>query len=227
MSIRNRVSVLIPAHNEEERIYDTVKSAFSLSGVTQVVVVDDASTDRTAELAAAAGAEVKALARNAGKGAAMNEGAPLVTGEVVLLLDGDLGASAAGAAALLEPVLKGEADMTVAVFPGTGKKAGFGLVKGLARRGIKLYTGLEVTAPLSGQRAMTRQAFLTVLPFAHGYGVEVALTVKASRGGLKIAEVPVLMTHKETGRDLKGFVHRGRQFLHVFKTLLTVRKQLS
>lgn len=222
---RNRVSVLIPAHNEEERIHDTVKGAFAIPGVTQVVVVDDASSDRTAEIAAGAGAQVKVLDRNVGKGQAMNEGATLLTGEVVLLLDGDLGDSSTGAAALLEPVLKGEADMTVAVFPGGSKKAGFGLVKGLARRGIKVYTGLEMTAPLSGQRAITRQGLLAVLPFAGGYGVEVALTVKAARKGLRVKEVPVSMSHKETGRDLKGFMHRGRQFCHVFKTLLMVRKQ--
>ena len=219
-----RVSVLIPAHNEEDSIFDTVTAAFAMLGVSQVVVVDDSSSDRTSEMAEKAGATVKVLQVNGGKGAAMNAGAPLVDGDVVLLLDGDLGSSADGAAPLLEPVLNGEADMTVAVFPRTGKKGGFGLVKGLARGGIKYYTGLEMTAPLSGQRAMNRQAFEAVLPFAEGYGVEVALTVKAAASGFRVKEVPVIMTHKETGRDLKGFIHRGRQFNDVLRTLLSIRK---
>lgn len=219
-----RVSVLIPAHNEEDRIFDTVTAAFTLPGVNQVVVVDDASSDRTSAMAEKAGATVKVLQVNGGKGAAMNAGAPLVDGDVVLLLDGDLGSSAAGAAPLLLPVASEEADMTVAIFPGSGKKGGFGLVKGLARGGIRYYTGLEMAAPLSGQRAMNRRAFEAVLPFAEGYGVEVALTVKAAAGGFRVREVPVIMTHKETGRDLKGFIHRGRQFNDVLRTLLSIRK---
>jgi glycosyltransferase involved in cell wall biosynthesis len=221
-----RVSVLIPAHNEEDNIFDTVIAAFALPGVTRVVVVDDASTDRTSEMAEKAGAMVKLLNINAGKGAAMNAGAPLLDGDIVLLLDGDLGASAIGAAPLLEPVISEEADMTVAVFPRSGKKGGFGLVKGLARGGIRYYTGLEMTAPLSGQRGMSRKAFESVLPFAEGYGVEVALTVKAAAGGFRVREIPVDMTHKETGRDLKGFMHRGRQFNDVLRTLLSIRKYI-
>lgn len=221
---QKRVAVLIPAHNEQERIFDTVRSAFSIPGVSQVVVVDDASTDRTAQLAEKAGATVKILEANGGKGAAMNAGAPLLDGDVVLLLDGDLGATASGAAPLVEPVLSGEADMTVALFPPSGKKGGFGLVKGLARGGIKFFTGLEMKAPLSGQRAMNRETFQSVLPFAGGYGVEVALTVKAAVNGFRVKEVPVIMSHKETGRDIKGFIHRGRQFNDVLKTLLSIRK---
>ncbi len=221
---QKRVSVLIPAHNEQERIYETVRSAFSIPGVSQVVVVDDASTDSTAQLAEKAGATVKTLKVNGGKGAAMNAGAPLVDGDVVLLLDGDLGGTASGAAPLLEPVLNGEADMTVAIFPPSGKKGGFGLVKGLARGGIRYYTGLEMNAPLSGQRAMNRKTFQSVLPFAEGYGVEVALTVKAAVNGFRVKEVTVFMSHKETGRDLKGFIHRGKQFNDVLRTLLSIRK---
>jgi hypothetical protein len=109
--------------------------------------------------------------------------------------------------------------MTVAVFPRTGKKAGFGLVRGLARAGIKFFTGRLVEAPLSGQRAMHRGVFLDLLPLAAGYGMEVDLTVRACHKGYRIKEVPVFMAHRETGRDITGFMHRGRQFCHVARTL--------
>ncbi|WP_018085104.1 glycosyltransferase family 2 protein [Desulfurispora thermophila] len=217
------VSVLIPAFNEAQFIAETVRAARQIPGVKQVVVVNDASTDGTAQLAAAAGAQVIDLPVNAGKGNALNAGCRTLQGELVLLLDGDLGATAVEAARLLTPLQQGQADLSIAVFPAVAGSGGFGLVKGLARLGIKALAGIEVQAPLSGQRALTRPALQCVLPFASGYGVEVAMTIKAARCGLRIIEVPVQMHHRYTGRDLKGFLHRGKQFLQVARTLVNCR----
>lgn len=214
-----RVSVVIPAYNEAERIASTVRAVQEIPEVDEIIVVDDASTDDTASLAAEAGATVIKLPANQGKGAALNAGVAAATGDVVVLLDADLGATAREARSLILPVLRGEADMTVARFLATRKKAGFGLVKGLARAGIRYFTGLEVTAPLSGQRALSREVLRHVVPFARGYGVEVALTIKAVRKGFRIQEIPLAMHHRDTGRDLRGFLHRGRQFRDVLLTL--------
>jgi len=175
----------------------------------------------------AAGAEVLRLSTNLGKGAALDAGLERVraSADVLLMLDGDLGASAAQGALLLEPLLSGEAAMTVAAFPRPAGKAGFGLVKGLARFGIRALGGaagrsFPATAPLSGQRAMTRECWERVTPFAFGYGVEVALTVRALRSGFAVVEVPTTMSHDATGRDTAGFAHRGRQFVHVARALM-------
>lgn len=217
------VVALIPAHNEAERIATTVHSTLEIPGVDRVLVVDDASVDETSALARAAGAEVLTLPHNVGKGAALDAGLARVAedADVLLLLDGDLGETAAQAAVLLEPVLRGAADMTVATFPRPTSKAGFGLVKGLARWGIaRMGGGFLADAPLSGQRALSRAAWSRVTPFAFGYGVEVASTIRALRGGLRVAEVPTTMSHAATGRDLAGFMHRGRQFAHVMCALI-------
>ncbi|SHG75261.1 glycosyltransferase family 2 protein [Desulforamulus hydrothermalis] len=219
MADRARVSVVIPAHNEAERIYATVKGVQAIPEVTEIIVVDDASTDDTAALARQAGAAVISLPHNLGKGGALNTGVAKAAGEIVALLDGDLGSSSGEARALILPVLNGLADMTVARFPKAQKKGGFGLVKNLARAGIRYFAGLDSQAPLSGQRVMTRQVLERVVPFASGYGVEVALTIKVARAGFRVLEVPTQMRHAETGRDLKGFCHRGKQFIHVARVL--------
>lgn len=215
-----KVVAIVPAFNEEKLIGRTVAALGDIPAITEVVVVDDASGDATAELAAGAGAMVIRLPRNMGKGAALNRGVAAVQADIYLLLDGDLGASAQQARLLLGPVLAGEADMTVAQFPPPRRQGGFGLVKGLARSGIKWYTGLDVKSPLSGQRAMTRPVLERVFPFASGYGVEVGLTISAARAGFRVLEVPVQMTHAETGRDLRGFMHRGKQFWHIALVLV-------
>ena len=213
------VSVLIPAFNEAERVGATINAIISLPEITEILVIDDASTDRTAELAKQAGARVIRLEHNRGKGGALNYGARQVSGEVVALIDADLGQSAREVIKLLGPVLEGRADMTVARFPRTGTKAGFGLVKGLACRGIKILGGVKVEAPLSGQRVMHRGVLEAVLPFAAGYGIETGMTIDAARRGFKILEIETQMSHAATGRDWRGFMHRGRQFWHVLKIL--------
>lgn len=217
-----KIAALIPAYNEAARIDATVRAALAIDGVDRVVVVDDSSSDDTATIAENAGAKVVRLWNNVGKGAALEAGAMRVEDcDIVLLLDGDLAETATQGALLLQPLVAGVADMAIAGFPAPTSKAGFGLVKNMARWGIRtMGGGWDASAPLSGQRALTAECFEAVRPFATGYGVEVALTVRALRRGLRLVEVPTTMSHAATGRDLRGFVHRGRQFVHVASALI-------
>ncbi|MFZ5644081.1 MAG: glycosyltransferase family 2 protein [Bacillota bacterium] len=219
----NPVSIIIPAYNEENYIGDTISYAFKIPGVEQILVIDDGSSDNTPEIAVNSGAQVILTGKNRGKGEAINTGARYIEGNVVLILDADIGKSAAEAENLVLPVIKGEADMTVAIFPEANKKNGFGLVKGLARKGIQYFTGHPVMSPLSGQRAMSVKLFKNLVPLASGYGVEVDLTIRALSSGYRIIEIPVIMSHRETGRDLKGIIHRGKQFIHVARTLAELK----
>ena len=215
------VTVLIPAFQEAERIGATVAAARALPGVTRVLVIDDGSTDGTADRAQAVGAEVLRLPVNGGKGAALRAGLAACPGDdddILLLLDADLGATAAQADRLLQPIFTGEADLTIARFPAASGAGGFGLAKGLARWGSWLLTRRVLQAPISGQRACRRWV-LEAAPIADGYGVEVAMNVAAGDAGARIAEVPVEMIHTATGRDWAGFAHRGRQFAHIFAAL--------
>lgn len=216
------LSVLIPAYNEESTIASTVRAVWDVEMVRQVVVVDDGSQDATAARATEAGATVIRLPCNRGKGNALNVGASYLTEPIIALLDADLGETAHQLEVLARPVLEGIADMTIAGFPPVEKAGGLGFVKGLARGGIFLLTGLRLQAPLSGQRVFRREVLAAVTPFAEGYGVEVAMTVKAARAGYRILEVPTTMSHRVTGRDWAGFRHRGRQFWHVLLTLIKV-----
>lgn len=206
------VSVLIPAFNEEKEIKSTIETVSNLAEVEEVIVIDDGSEDNTYHQALETEAKVIQSPVNQGKGAALNRGLKVAQEDIVLLLDADLGKSALEAKKLLTPLLAGEVDMTVAKFITQGQKGGFGLVKRLAAWSLKIITGRSFTAPLSGQRALTKEVIGEINEFAPGFGVEVGLTIAASQAGFKIKEVPVNMKHRFTGRDLKGFWHRGRQF---------------
>ena len=215
------VVALIPAYNEAGRIEDTVAAARRVDSVDRVIVIDDGSHDPTAERARLCGAEVLRLEDNRGKGGALAAGVEHIAGsaDVIVFLDADLGDTAEQAGALIAPVAGGRADMTVAMFPPAEGPRGFGLVKHLARSGIRALTGYDAEAPLSGQRALSRAALEAAVPLADGFGAEVALTVRVCRAGLTVLEVPTTMAHAATGRDLAGFMHRGRQFGHVAITL--------
>lgn len=196
----------------------------TLPGVARIVVVNDGSQDNTAQEVLATGAELINLPLNAGKGGAMNAAAATITSDIVVFLDADLGASAAQADLLIDMVDSGAADLAIAAFPPPSKKGGFGLVKGTAAWVIRRVGGMEAGAPLSGQRAMSREVMQAVAPFNEGYGVELGMTLRALMDGFKVVEVPTTMSHRESGRDLAGFVHRGRQFIDVLRTS---RKELK
>lgn len=218
-----KVSVLIPAFNEENNISSTVTALLRTNKVHEIIVADDGSTDNTAALAKKAGATVVKLPKNQGKGAALNVGAKYVTGDIVCLIDGDVGETAEEIEKLIEPIINKQSHMTIGKFPKKRKKGGFGLVKKIATTGIKSYTGKTFVEPLSGQRAFTKEVFQQMQPFANGFGVEVLLTIKAIKIGYHVIEVETSMSHSETGRNIAGFWHRGRQFLHVLRALMMVR----
>lgn len=203
-------AAIVPARDEAERIEGTVRALLSIDDVDAVWVVDDGSRDQTGALAMRAGAQVLRSDRNRGKGAAILAGcARAADADPLLLVDGDLGASAAGAGGLLETVVEGRADMAIGAPPAEAP-SGFGLVEGLARRGIKALGGVRLHRPLSGQRCL-RRAVLDGARLPAGFGFETALTLHALRRGFSVVEVPMLVEHRRTGRDLAGFRHRARQ----------------
>ncbi|MHB1458812.1 MAG: glycosyltransferase family 2 protein [Armatimonadota bacterium] len=225
-----RISAIIPAYNEADIIYNTVSAVLKIPGVTQVIVVDDASTDDTARVAEEAGASIVIrLYTNSGKGGALNAGFNRADGDIILLLDADLGESAFEGYKLLKPVLDEEADMTIGQFNksakisseklSTGSK-GFGTVVKITRFGIKILTGRNITAPLSGQRAIKREIIEEMGSFPSGFAVEAGMTIDVIRMGRCVLEVPVNMGHRASGRDLRGFLHRGKQMLDVLKVLV-------
>ncbi len=218
------VTVVIPAYNEETRIGDTLQAVKALDNVAKIIVVNDGSTDKTAEVVRRYNIDLIDLQENVGKGGAMNNVLPYIETDIAVFLDADLGSSASEASKIIVPLLNEEADLVIAAFPPPTRKGGFGLVKGTAAKAIKNAGNLEVTAPLSGQRAMTKEVLKVVTPFSKAYGVELAMTIKALKNGFRVIEVPTLMKHNETGRDLAGFIHRGKQFIDVLKVIIKERR---
>ena len=220
-----RVVILIPAFNEGDLIGETVMAALEMPGIAEVVVIDDGSEDETPFIAYDAGARVIQLDQNLGKGAALNRALAETQADIYLMVDADLGPSAAETYRLLEPLLADQADMSIAIMKApAGHKGGFGFVMKLARWAVKKYGKMVVHAPISGQRAIRKILLDDVGGFEKGFGVETALTIDALRKGYRIVEVPLPLTHRLSGRNWKGFVHRGQQFWDIFVAVWRRRK---
>lgn len=216
------VVVVISARNEQERLGVTLAALAAAFPRARLVVADDASTDATPAIARAAGAQVATAPRRLGKGGATTLAAREVLDRhapaIVVLCDGDLGASARSLGPLVDAVRHGGADLAVAVFA-RRVGGGFGLVLRFARSAIGRLTGLEPRAPISGQRALRADVLRAVLPFAPGFGMETAMTIDAHRAGFALVEVELALEHRPTGRSAAGFLHRARQLWQIARAV--------
>ena len=183
-------------------IGDTVGALRRGFPAAEVIVADDGSRDRTADLAEEAGALVLRLPRR-GKGQALSAAERAAAPGALLLCDADLSGE-------LSLLLEDGVDLNVAVFA-ERVGGGFGFAKRIARGLIATLAGFEAREPLSGQRALSAGARAACFPVAAGFGCEVRMTIDAARAGLRIRETELPLRHRTTGRNLTGFVHRGRQ----------------
>ena len=224
------VVVLVAARQEAELIAATLAGLEAAFPDARVWVADDGSSDGTGEIAREHGALV-ARAEGVGKGRAVTMAALLALAElepqgpapVFLLCDGDLGRSAVNLGPLVAAVTDGPAELAVAVFRRrTG--GGLGLARGFARRAISRSCGLDTTAPISGQRALTLPTLRDVLPLADGFGMEIGMTIDATRAGRRLVEIELDLCHRATGRGLPGFIHRARQLLDFLRVYAARRR---
>lgn len=217
------LSVVIPAYNEEarlpallEKLGAEAEAAVAAAGMRlqEVLVVDDGSSDRTAELLRAAGAENELLEpvldykRNHGKGAAFAAGVRRAKGDYVLLADVDL-STPLGELGKLTAALQRGADVAIGsrAVPGAVVERGplHRKVMGNTFNGaVRLMTGLKVRDTQNGFKlfpteAVKRYAARQTSP---GFAFDVELLMRAQREGLRIAEVPILYMH-DTGSRLR------------------------
>jgi hypothetical protein len=200
--VSERLTILVAARDEEARIRATVAELRSQFPDADVIVADDGSRDATADLAEEAGARVVRLPHR-GKGQTLTLAEREAAPGLLLLCDADLRGD-------LRPLLEGDGDLAIAAFS-RKQGGGFGIAKGAARWLIRRASGYDSPEPLSGQRRLTQRARDEVFPLAAGFGCEAAMTADARNAQLGVAHAVLDLEHRATGRDLRGFLHRGRQ----------------
>lgn len=204
------VTAIIPAYNEERYISNVLAPLKKLKEITQIIVVSDGSTDKTAHVAKEWGALVIELKENGGKGAALVAGLQCTQEDVVLFLDADLiGLTEQHILDLIKPVMNNNADMTVGIFE-----------KG------RLATDMaQVISPyLSGQRCVKKVWLEQIDNLAiSGFGVEAVLTHYARQHNLCVIHVNLpKMSHvmKEEKLGLfRGIAFRMKMYWEIIKNI--------
>lgn len=206
-----KVFCVIPALNEEVALGKVLAEVRPLVDV--LVVVDDGSSDATAEVAAKAGAVVLSHPTNRGQGAALetgNEYARRHGADVVVHFDADGQFAASEIKDVIAPIVEGRAD---AVFGSrfSEKRNDVPLFKRvvimpLARLVNRLFFGLEMRDPQSGFRALNRKALESVVIEQSGMAHCSEILHKTSKSGMRIQEVPISVFYPDFGQNLWGGV---------------------
>ena len=200
------VSAVIPAYNEEKTIEAVVEGA--QPHVDEVIVVDDGSTDDTAHIAEAAGARVLKQA-NAGVLKATERGMREATGDIIVTLDADGQHDPSEIPRLVEPILRGDADLVMGVRPE---------LPYLSERILTWLTSMRtpIGDASTGFRAVTRR--IAGEMSLHGACLCGTFVLEAHRHGARVGGVPVSIREREGERRIQ--TRHFRQFLVVLWDVL-------
>lgn len=226
-----RLSVVIPAFEEAGRIGDTVAAVRAalvvIEGDLELVVVDDGSTDATAEEARAAGADrVIVLPTNRGKGAAVRAGMLAARGAAIAFTDADLAYSPDQLLGLLASI-EGGADVVVGSrrHDLTTTLVRARRLREIGGRAVNLVTRLVVLGverdTQCGMKAFTGEAAHTIFERTtiDGFAFDVEVFVIADAHGLRVAEVPVTVANS-TRSTVKVVRDAGRLLVDLFRIRL-------
>ena len=195
------LSVVIPVYNEESSLSEIVGKLLRIPQLLEIVIVDDCSTDRSADVArslSAADARVRLAQqpKNSGKTAALRTGFALTRGEIVIVQDADLEYDPEEIPLVIRPILEGHADVV------------FGS-RFLVRRATRvlyfyhyvankcltftsnLFTNLNMTDIETGYKAFRGDIIRNMIIVSRGFGFEVEATAKVAKLGCAIYEVPI------------------------------------
>ena len=190
-----RVSFLIPAFNEEATIGEVLERIDGLGLDAQVVVVDDGSRDRTAEIAQQHGATVIRQA-NAGKGAAIRAAIGAIDGDIAVIQDADMEYDPVEVPELIEPIVRGVADVVYGSRLRGGKPQRAYLFWHLVgNRFLSLLTCLLYNTTLSdmetGYKAFRADILRSLDLRENRFGIEPEITAKICKRRLRIYELPI------------------------------------
>ncbi len=224
-----RVSFIVPAYNEAGTIGEVLDRVTALDLSKQIVVVDDGSTDGTAELVEswAEGREDVVLVRqqNRGKGAAVRAAIPHVDGEIVVIQDADMEYDPADVPELIEPIERGAADVVFGSRLSGGRpQRAYLFWHLLGNRFLSLLTNVLFNTTLSdmetGYKAFRTEVLRSLDLRQDDFAIEPEITAKVCRQKLRVYELPI----SYYGRTYaEGKKITWRDGVKAVRVLLTIR----
>ena len=193
------VSIVIPVYNEEMTIARVVSRVAALPLNSELVIVDDCSTDGTRVIleliADLPNVQVISKEKNAGKGAALRTGFEHATGDFIIVQDADLEYDPRDIPPIIQPLIRGEADVVYGSrFIGDvmhDKSFVHRLGNAVLTQASNLFSGLKLTDMETCYKAFTREAMEAVTIEQDRFGIEPEITAKLARQGFRFTEIPI------------------------------------
>ena len=221
------LSIVIPAKNEGGAIGTVVSKAREQYADAEIIVVDDGSSDDTAEVAAAAGATVVSHPESLGNGAAVKSGARVASGDVIAFMDGDGQHDAAELGPLLEQLDNGYEMAIGARDMGSHASVGRLFANGLYNGIASMMSGrkiLDLTSGFRAARAEKFKQFLYLLP--NGFSYPTTITMAFLRSGYPITFEPIVAATR-VGKSHIRPIRDGVRFLIIIFKVATLYSPLK
>jgi glycosyltransferase involved in cell wall biosynthesis len=191
-----RVSFLIPAYNEARTISEVLKRVAALDLDAQLIVIDDGSTDGTADIAETHGDVLVLREPHRGKGAAIRSGIPFLDGDIVVIQDADLEYDPSDVPRLIEPIERGLADVVYGSrLSGGMPQRAYLFWHRVGNQFLSLVTGLLFNTTLSdmetGYKAFRVEVLRSLELREDAFGIEPELTGQICKQKLRIYELPI------------------------------------
>jgi glycosyltransferase involved in cell wall biosynthesis len=218
------IAVILPAYEEEVSIGSIV--LLTRLYADKVIVVDDGSSDRTADIARKAGAEVIIHEKNTGKGGALKTGfaaAVKMGADVIVTMDSDAQHNPADIPKLAVPIIKGEADMVNGSRYLSGKDKNTPAYRRVGQtvldKATNINSGLKITDSQSGFRAFAASVVDIFRFNANGMAIESEMLSDAGKAGLRIKEVEITVRYDVDGSTKKPIQHGLEVLVTVLKDM--------
>lgn len=221
------ISIVLPAKNEAEAIGLTIRKIKSHHPESEVLVVNDGSTDDTAKIAESAGARVISHPYSKGNGAAIKTGARAASGEIIVFLDADGQHDPADIARMLQKMEQGHDMVVGARQKGSQASVGRGLANGFYNRLASWMTGHRVEDLTSGFRAVRAEKFrefIYLLP--NGFSYPTTSTMAFFRAGYSVAYIPIHASRR-IGKSHIRLLRDGTRFLLIIFKIGTLFSPLK
>jgi glycosyltransferase involved in cell wall biosynthesis len=191
-----RVSFLIPAYNEAANIAEVLERVDALPFDKQVIVVDDGSTDGTAEIVQARNGVILLRQPNSGKGAAIRHAIEHIDGDIAVIQDADMEYDPAEVPALIEPIERGVADVVYGSrLQGGRPQRAYMFWHLVGNRFLSLLTGVLYNTTLSdmetGYKAFRSEVLTSLELKQSDFAIEPEITAKVCLRNLRIYELPI------------------------------------
>jgi glycosyltransferase involved in cell wall biosynthesis len=222
-----KISIILPAKNESGAIGTTVSAICGQYPEAEVIVVNDGSTDNTAEIAAGAGAKVVSHPYSKGNGSAIKTGARSATGDVLVFMDADGQHDPADIPRLLERLEEGHDMVIGARQKGSQASVGRGLANGFYNKLASYMTGHKIEDLTSGFRAVRAakfREFLYLLP--NGFSYPTTSTMAFFRAGYSVTYVPIHAAQR-IGKSHIRLLKDGMRFLLIIFKIGTLYSPLK